>query len=275
MNKKLYIIGNWKMNPASRQEASYLVSELKKTLSNAVLSDAIRIVVCPPNIWMPEVSPLLKISDQVKLGAQHAQAQDTAALTGEASIAMLQDFAQPEYVLIGHSERRGKFAEVDKHCNEMVLAAIRHDMTPVLLVGDEKSPSYHGTVLDEEEISKELDRITQQLKIALRGVSPEDASKIVFGYEPIWAISGGKKDHKSADPKYINHMISLIKEVIEELIPQLDTDHSTVIYGGSVNKDNASSFLEQDHISGVLPGSASIKPEQFSAIISSALKILE
>lgn len=275
MKKKLYIIGNWKMNPVSQQAAKDLVVSLKKNLANAVLSDNISIVLCPPNIWMPEVLPLLKLSEQIKLGAQHAQALDTAALTGETSIEMLQDFAQPEYILVGHSERRGKFALADKHCNEMILSAFEHSITPVLLLGDEKSPEYHGKVSDDEEVSKELDRITQQLTIALRNVNPDQASKIIFGYEPIWAISGGKKDHKSADPQQVNHMISLIKEEIEELIPQLDTDHSTVIYGGSVNKENALSFLEQEHISGVLPGSASIKPEQFSSIISSALKTLE
>ncbi|SET74609.1 triosephosphate isomerase [Natronincola peptidivorans] len=242
------IAGNWKMHNTT-EEALKLVKELK---SESGKTD-VKIVICCPFTVLSEVSKEIKGSS-IKLGAQNMHWEDQGAYTGEISADMLKEQGV-EYVIIGHSERRQYFNETDETVNKKVKKALEKDLIPILCVGE---------TLEERETEKTYEVVKAQTIKALDNVSEEKMKKIVIAYEPVWAIGTGK----TASAEDANAVIAYIREVIKEKYSEEVSEIVPIQYGGSVKAVNAAEIMNQEDIDGALVGGASLKAEEFLAIVN-------
>lgn len=237
-----------------------LVSDLNKFAEELIpqISDSekwCQTVICCPFVL---IAPSLKAfaSSIVKVGAQNVSQYDSGAYTGEVSVAQLCDIGA-EYVIIGHSERRELYGESDKSVNEKLIKSLSSAITPIVCVGEK---------LEQREAGVTHDLVSLQVKTALQNVSAEDVRRVVFAYEPVWAIGTGK----TASAEDAQDVCKLIRTVLSDIYDKDIADSITIQYGGSMNEKNAKQLLGMPDIDGGLIGGASLKPETFSLIVSSA-----
>ena len=255
MNKalrKAVIAGNWKMNK-TRPEAKALIEELKPLAANAGCD----VVVCVPFTNL-ETALAATEGTNIGVGAQNCHFKPSGAYTGEISAEMLKEMGVG-YVVIGHSERRQYFAETDETVNLRTRAALDAGLTVILCVGEMLEDRENG-------ITEEL--VALQTKIARKGVSREELSRIIIAYEPVWAIGTGK----TATSAQANEVCAMIRGVIAKLYDQAAADGLTIQYGGSMNAGNAAELLAEPDVDGGLIGGASLKAPDFAAIIDAAGK---
>ncbi len=249
MGRQYVIAGNWKMYKTA-DESREFVQDLAREFPDA---PGLTVIVFPPFTSLPAVSGL---DAKVHVGAQNLYFEEKGAFTGEISARMLQGLA--EYVLVGHSERRQVFHESDEDVNRKLLAALAAGLKPVLCVGE---------TLPEREEGQTLGKVQGQLDRGLAGVNGGDWARIIVAYEPIWAIGTGR----NATPQQAEDVHRHIRGALGEKAPGQPIP---ILYGGSVKPENSLELLAQENISGVLVGGASLKVDQFSAIIRSGLKLL-
>ncbi|MCR4394482.1 MAG: triose-phosphate isomerase [Dehalococcoidales bacterium] len=245
------IAGNWKMN-TTVDEATSLVKQMLDDLEK--IGDVEK-VVCPPFISLVPVRNLLKGTD-VLLGAQNVFYEEKGAFTGEISPLMLSGICQ--YVIIGHSERRQYFKENGEMISKKVSAALRHNLRPILCIGEN---------LTDYESGKTREVVTDQLLSSLSGVNRVDS--ITIAYEPVWAIGTGK----AANGKEANETIKLIRSLIEDKYGKSAASNMRILYGGSVTSSNISEFVSQAEIDGALVGGASLKAREFVEIVKQTAEI--
>ncbi len=255
MNKalrKAIIAGNWKMNKTP-SEAKTLVNELKAETLGADCD----VVICVPFVDLETALRETK-GTNIKVGAQNCHYEKAGAFTGEISATMLREMGV-EYVIIGHSERRTYFGETDVTVNKRILAALSEGLIPIVCVGEYLEQREQG-------ITEEL--VAMQCKIALMGVTMEQVEKMVFAYEPVWAIGTGK----TATSEQVNKAGATIRATIAKLYSKETADKITVLYGGSMNAQNAADLLSQPDLDGGLIGGASLKAADFGVIVKAASK---
>lgn len=197
---------------------------------------------------------------QFRLAAQNAYFEDEGAFTGEVSFAMLRNLA--DYCIIGHSERRIYFNETLELVRDKVKAAVRNGVTPILCVGENKRER------DENETARVLH---DQVTTAVSNLTSSEIENIVIAYEPVWAIStfGGEL----AKPSEVKKEIDFIRAQISELYGAKAAEAIRVIYGGSVDDETASGYLEIDGCDGCLPGGASLSASKFAGIVEAAYRL--
>lgn len=245
------VAGNWKMNNTVANSIA-LVKELLPGLEGISGVDSI---ICPPFTALAPVAELVKES-HICVGAQNLYWEERGAYTGEISPLMIAELA--EYVIIGHSERRGYFNDTDQVVNRKVLAALAADIKPILCVGE---------TLEENESGKTGQVIKRQITAGLTDVSKELMARIKIAYEPVWAIGTGK----AATPEGANQVIKeFIRDEIGNITSPAIAEGIPVLYGGSVKPGNASDFFAQPDIDGALVGGASLKAEDFIKITEAA-----
>ncbi|SIT11260.1 triose-phosphate isomerase [Neptunomonas antarctica] len=249
--RDLIVAGNWKMN-GNRQ----FIDEMMSGLNKAIFSESVKVVVCPPSVYLLDVSQKAKT---VKVGAQNMYFEDGGAFTGELSPSMLIDVGC-SYVVVGHSERREIFAEEDVLVAKKVSAAVRHCLTPILCVGES---------LEHRNSGQFFDVIARQVKIGLSLLNAENFADVVVAYEPIWAIGTGQ----TASPAQAQEVHELIRKVITELAGENVSERISILYGGSVNAASAQELFSQPDIDGGLVGGASLKIDEFIAICSAAAEV--
>lgn len=238
------IVANWKMNKTIAEGVDF-VRELNKHVKEFGKNE---VVICPPFVLLPELSKAM--DNRIKLGAQNIFYEDKGAFTGEVSPLMIKGLC--EYIVIGHSERRIVFGETSKIINRKVRKALEHNFKVILCVGE---------TLEEREAGKTSKVVGEQLKKGLAGV--KDLKNVVIAYEPVWAIGTGK----NATPKQVQEMHSFIKGMLGDKRVKLKNNKVMVIYGGSVNQENAKELMKEKGIDGALVGSASLDVGSFLAII--------
>ncbi|WP_066824508.1 triose-phosphate isomerase [Clostridium tepidiprofundi] len=246
--RKPIIAGNWKMNKTP-SEAAKLIEELKEKVKDAKCE----VIICPSFVCLDAA---IKAADgtNIKIGAQNMYFEENGAYTGEISPVMLGEM-NVEYVIIGHSERRQYFNETDETVNKKVKKAFEHNITPILCVGE--------TLYERENnITEEI--IGKQIKLDLVGLTNEQVSRIVVAYEPIWAIGTGK----TATAEQANETISYIRSVISKMYDSETAEKVRILYGGSVKPATIKGQMEQSDIDGGLVGGASLKAEDFAAIVN-------
>jgi len=249
--RKPFVAGNWKMNKTVEQ-AALLVADLLPGLESV---KTVERVVCPPATSFMVVSRLLAATD-VGLGAQNLFWEESGAYTGELSVLMIKEFCK--YVIVGHSERRSLFGETDEDVNLKMKSALAHDLLPILCVGES---------LEENENGQTDIVVAREVTKALAGIKPHDAEKIVVAYEPIWAIDTGK----AASPEIVNQISrDVVRKNLAGCFGADIASKIRILYGGSVNKQNAADFFSQSDIDGGLIGGASLKAEEFVAIVEAA-----
>ncbi|GAA0123399.1 MAG: triose-phosphate isomerase [Clostridium argentinense] len=246
--RKAIIAGNWKMNKTIG-EAVTLVEELKPLVKDA----ACDVVVCPTSICLPAVVEAVK-GTNIKVGAQNMHFEESGAFTGEISPVMLKELGV-EYVIIGHSERRQYFNETDETINKKLKAAFAHGLIPILCVGES---------LEERETNITEEILAKQVKLDLNGIKSEDVKTMILAYEPIWAIGTGK----TATAEDANETIGFIRKVIENLYGSEVSEAIRIQYGGSVKPSTIKEQMEKEHIDGGLIGGASLKAQDFGAIVN-------
>jgi triosephosphate isomerase len=242
---KNLIVGNWKMNLTIGQSL-LLTERLKNNLKNPT-SD---IVVCPNYVSLAAVSIDLKDSS-IRVGAQNINQNDEGAYTGEVDGPMLKGIAK--YVIVGHSERRIHYGETNKTVALKVAAAVRNKLTPILCVGENLHQRNEGLAGRT---------VTDQLEENLSELTHKEISKIVIAYEPVWAIGTGE----NAEPFEVEKMIKTIRRFLINKYKAKIVASIKLLYGGSVNSDNANAYLSIDNCNGLLVGGASLNYRQFSKI---------
>lgn len=238
--RKIVIAGNWKMFKTQAESLEFLqgfMPSLEQTPEDR------EVVLCVPFTDLNQLSKNLHGS-RIQLGAQNIHWEDSGAFTGEISGEMLAEIGI-RYVIVGHSERRQYFGETDETVNKRLLAAQRHNLTPILCVGETKQQRDAGEI--ESLISKQL---AQDL------VNVEQHN-LVIAYEPIWAIGTGD----TCEATEANRVIGLIRS-------QLTNPDVPIQYGGSVKPNNIDEIMAQPEIDGALVGGASLEPNDFARIIN-------
>ncbi len=246
MKNKL-IAGNWKMNN-SVSETKSLLTKLLPLIKDTPNS----VVVCVPFTDIYAAGQLLKNSN-VSLGAQNVHWKNSGAYTGEISANMLSE-AEVTYVIVGHSERRQYFNDTDETVNGKLKAALNAGLTPIMCIGES---------LNQREQGVTEAFLATQLEQGLKEITAEEAQKIVFAYEPIWAIGTGV----TASAKEAQDTIKFVRKQIASLYGEDVAQKVYILYGGSMNDANAFSLLNMPDIDGGLIGGASLSAEKFAAII--------
>ncbi len=247
MPRRKIIAGNWKMNMLPNEAMDFITR-----LSESVRETKSEIVLCVPYTDL-FYSLLTAQNTNIKIGAQNMHWEETGAYTGEVSGKML-EVINVEYVIIGHSERRQYFAETDETVNKKVKSAFKYNLKPIVCVGE---------TLEQKELGKTSEIITNQTKLALEGLNEEQVKNTIIAYEPIWAIGTGK----TATSEDANNSIKEIRKEIEKIYGEEVANKVSILYGGSVKASNAKELFETSDIDGALVGGASLKVEEFKNII--------
>jgi len=265
MPRKPFIAGNWKMNKTIG-EGITLVEELKAALAGI---DDVEIAVCPTFVALASISNALKGSN-ITLGAQDTFWKESGAWTRQIAPGMLVD-AGCTWVIIGHSETRGRFGTIDPELetvlgyfgekdltvNMKAKTAFAAGLTPIIACGE---------LLSEREAGRTDQVITAQMKIDLDGFTTEQAMKMVVAYEPVWAIGTGQV----CDAQEADRVCGLIRNIIRDMYGADVAEAVRIQYGGSVKPDNAVELLGKPNIDGALVGGASLKTPDFVGIINGA-----
>jgi triosephosphate isomerase len=233
-------------------ETRAIIDELKPLVHKAKWCD---IVLCVPYIDIAVAVKALKDS-RVNVGAQNLHQAASGAYTGEISGAMLKE-SGVRYVIIGHSERREYFGENDELVNMKVKAALAAGLRPIICVGES---------LKQREMDVTLDLIAYQIRMALADIPVTAIRRVVFAYEPIWAIGTGK----TATAEQAGEVGTHIRSVIRKQYGARASRSVSILYGGSMNPENAAELLAQPDVDGGLIGGASLKAQDLAVIVNAA-----
>ncbi len=250
--RKTIIAGNWKMN--------HLGADAKETITglvNRVPKDVKpEVIIAPVFPYLAQAVELTK-GTPIHIAAQNMHWEEKGAFTGEVSPTMLVDIGVT-HVILGHSERRTYFNETDETVNKKTKAAIAHQLTPIVCCGE---------TLEQREEGIMQSWIEGQIEKALAGISASDVTKVVIAYEPIWAIGTGK----TATAAQAQEVCAIIRQKLAAMYDAATADAISVLYGGSVKGKNVAELTGSPDIDGGLVGGASLKVDDFMAIIDNAV----
>jgi len=249
------------------KEGLDLVDALSKATADV---SGVEMVVCPTYTALWAIGSVIGKSN-LQLGSQGMFWKEQGAWTSQISPLMLTDVGC-KYVIIGHSETRGRFGtvdaelekvlsyfpETDETINMKAKAAFAHGLTPIVCCGE---------MLDERKAGQTDQVVAAQIRKDVAGFTDEQAKSMVIAYEPVWAIGTGEV----CDSDEANRVCGVIRQVVATMYGQAAGDAVRIQYGGSVKPDNAAELLHKPHIDGALVGGASLKAEDFVAIIKGAL----
>ena len=247
MRKKV-IAGNWKMNMLPDATIRFI-----DELTPLVKDSENEIILCVPYTDL-FYALLTAQNTNIKIGAQNMHWEESGAYTGEVSGQMLKSIGV-KYVIIGHSERRQYFAETDESVNKKIKSAFENCLLPIVCVGE---------TLEQREAGIANEFVTNQVKLALEGLTEKQVENTIIAYEPIWAIGTGK----TATAEDANSMASAIREKVADLYGQIVADRVIIQYGGSVKASNAKELFSMQDIDGGLVGGASLKVDEFAKIVN-------
>ena len=246
------IAGNWKMYKTI-QEARQFAREAKA----GKYAGGVQKVICAPFTALPALADELQGTD-IALGAQNMHFAEEGAYTGEISPSMLAEIGV-KYVILGHSERRQYFNETDETVNQKVHAAIKHELVPIICVGES---------LQQREAGETEAVVRRQTEAALAGLEASQVRGVVIAYEPIWAIGTGK----SSSAEEANDTIAIIRQVIAAFFGPQTAEQVRIQYGGSVKPENIADYLAQPEIDGALVGGASLAADSYVQLVNAAAR---
>ena len=249
--RKPLIAGNWKMN-LNHLEAIAVTQKLSYSLDDKDY-DAVDVVVLPPFTDIRSVQTLID-GDRLRLsyGAQDLSPEVSGAFTGDISGSMLNKLGC-SFVAVGHSERRAIHNEGDEIVNRKIKAALANEITPIFCIGEELAIREAGT---------HVAHVLNQVRNGLKGFHKPDLKKIVFAYEPVWAIGTGK----TASAEDAQEVCQAIRSELVKIGSSEIAEAARILYGGSVKSTNIVEIMKQEDIDGVLVGGASLDPEEFARI---------
>jgi len=254
MARTTYIGGNWKMN-LDRAGATELARALVERLGQV---DDVDVAVAPPMVYLDAVGRVLAGS-RIALAAQNAWDEPNGAFTGETSTEMLRDLGCTA-VILGHSERRHQVGETDERINRKILKALEDGLDVIFCIGE---------LLEERQAQQTTEVVRRQVQVGLEGVGATCADgrglaeRLTIAYEPVWAIGTGV----TATPDQAQEVHAMVRGLIGDLYDAQTAAAIRIQYGGSVKPANAAELLAQADIDGALVGGASLKPDDFAAIV--------
>lgn len=248
MRKKI-VAGNWKCNTTLQEGVA-----LAKEVNSIVKTSDVQVILGTPFIHLTEVVKLVD-NKAIAVAAQNCAAEPKGAFTGEVSAAMVKSTGA-QYVILGHSERRGYYGETSEILNKKLALALENGLTPIYCCGE---------ALDVREAGKQNEFVINQLEETIFKLSADDFKKLVIAYEPIWAIGTGK----TATSDQAEDMLKTIREAIAAKYGKAIADEISILYGGSCNAKNAKELFAKPNIDGGLIGGASLKAEDFNTIVMS------
>ena len=252
-NKKL-VVANWKMNPGTIVDAEKLFFGIKDKASKM---RNVQTVICPPFVYLSELFQFYT-GQRIAFGAQDVFWETNGAYTGEISANQLVSIGA-RYVIIGHSERRA-LGETDEMVNKKVHVALKAGLLIIFCFGER----------ERDESAAYIQFLHDQLINGLYGVSKNQLQKVVVAYEPIWAI--GKAAHEAMQPDDVHEMVIFIRKVLAHMHDAKTAQQVPVLYGGSVEPNNASAIFTRSEVSGFLIGHASLKAAAFNDILETVNK---
>ncbi len=257
MNQR-FVVANWKMNPQTEAEAIELFGA---TRDAAKAAPNVTIIVAPPFPFLSQIehryglaNAKMRLEAKIHLAAQDVFWERDGAYTGEVSPAMEKSIGAT-YVIVGHSERRRVLAETDEMVAKKLKRALEFGLIPILCIGENERPR-----------GEMPERVGEELKSAVAGLEPSMLGRIIIAYEPVWAIGSGIPD----TPEGMLGAAIYIRKILTEIFGQDIAGQVPILYGGSVNSANVSSFFTETsgQVSGVLVGGASLRSEEIAAIIA-------
>lgn len=245
-------VANWKMNPPTIGKAKELFLEIRK---EARKRSRVETVIAAPYVYLAELRKLTTGS-YTKLGAQDIFWKSFGTYTGEVSASMLASVGV-SHVIVGHSERRA-LGETNEQVAQKTHAAVSGKLVAIVCVGES----------ERDTSGAYLSVIEEQVRTALAHVTPAALKRVVIAYEPVWAISTGDGDGKTATADDVYEMTIFIRKILTGLYSRAAAERVTILYGGSVNEHNAETLVNDGMVNGFLVGGASLKPHEFTTIIS-------
>ncbi|MFN5183582.1 MAG: triose-phosphate isomerase [Bacteroidota bacterium] len=246
MIRKKILAANWKMNLDLNSAIN-----LANGVSQNIRKKDINYIFFPPSIYIREVVKIAK-EENIFVGSQNCSEYNSGAYTGEISAEMIKSCGA-NYCLVGHSERRTIFVEADSTIRKKIERCLESEINPVLCVGEN---------LDQRKSSQHFEIVKNQLYKSLEGLSSNELLKIIFAYEPVWAIGTGL----TASPVEAQQMHAFIREEISGIYGSESANKIPILYGGSCNSNNAKELFACADVDGGLIGSASLKGEEFLKI---------
>jgi triosephosphate isomerase len=248
-SRRRVLAANWKMNHGPTEARAFMAAFLASYSPKADRT----VLIFPPALSLTTVRDALGARRDVQLGAQNIHTEPKGAFTGENSAAMAKD-AGAQHVLVGHSERRHVFGETDEATAKKVALALQSGLTPMLCIGEKWEQRERG----------ETDAVVlRQLRAGVAAIDGDARRRIMIAYEPVWAIGTGK----TATPADASAVHVVIRRELDALCGAGAAD-VPILYGGSVNKENARSLLDAEFVDGLLVGGASLDASGWSAIAS-------
>jgi triosephosphate isomerase len=248
MSKRTLVVGNWKMNPATLEEARTIIRKTRHVAAELIRTD---VVMCPPFVFISAGSTRAD-SAHSYLGAQSvSRHREEGSHTGEVGIHMLRDM-NVEYVIVGHSEERAR-GVTDADVAQTVAAVVQEGLTAIVCVGE------HA----RDEGGLYLDTLKEQIRNSVLNVSAKYAKNIIIAYEPIWAIGA----QEAMNPERVYEMMLFVKKVFADIFDQDIAMKMLVLYGGAVNAENAANIIKIGKADGLLVGRESVRPEGFAELL--------
>jgi len=259
MEKQLFIIANWKMNPSTLKSALGIFREIKKQVRR--VNKNVKVIFCPPFLYLDKLlneMRALRGQGQIEFGVQNCFFEKTGAFTGEISPLMLKNLGA-KYVILGHSERRKYFQESDEIIAKKTKAVLDASMKAIFCFGETER---------ERRAGRTTRIIKNQIQNGLSFIGSErELLKLIFAYEPVWAIGTGK----NCPAKEAFEILMYTKKVISQMFSRKIADKIKVVYGGSVNSSNFKEYILSGY-DGLLVGGVSLSPKDFSKIIKGSLQ---
>ncbi len=248
------IAGNWKMNKTPA-EALGFVDSLQDELQRLSQIDR---VVCPPYVALQVVAATLS-NTGIGIGAQDVHWAESGAYTSCIAANMLVGIAN--YAIVGHSETRQYLGVTDEDVNKKTKAALQNGIKPIVAMGES---------LEQNEAGETASVCDRQIRAALADITPEDMANVIIAYEPIWAIGTGK----TATPEQAQNIIGgVVRPAIADLYGDDIAQATRILYGGSMKPDNCADLMNQPDIDGGLIGGASLKKEDFIALVRISIEV--
>ena len=249
---KPIVAGSWKMHKSGEEGVSF-VGKIK----NRILDKAeAKVIFCPPFTSLFSIVKTLNGTD-FGVGAQNAHFEVEGAYTGEISVGMLKSTGV-QYVILGHSERRHIFGETDVWINKKIHAVLNAELVPIFCIGE---------TLDDRKSNQTTQVLENQINLGLQGMDSIDPLKMIIAYEPVWAIGTGE----TASTDQVAEAHAYVQSVLERMFGQVGYE-VPILYGGSVNENNAMKLIQTKGVDGFLIGGASIKEESFCSIVEQVSK---
>ncbi|HVS79576.1 MAG TPA: triose-phosphate isomerase [Candidatus Paceibacterota bacterium] len=246
--KRMFIAGNWKMNPQSLEAAKEVFRQIKKSAAKLKNTD---VVICPPTLYLSELKKIAK--DDFALGVQNIHWELSGSHTGEISARMAADVGA-HYSIIGHSERRA-MGESDEEVSKKIAAAFAEGLVGIVCVGER----------ERDTEGQYLEFLKNQIEHSLAGVSKSQVKRLILAYEPVWAI--GRKDNAALGGKELYETVLYIRKVLLGIYGKDIAFGIPVLYGGSATFQNVGDILSEGEVEGLLVGRQSLEPEGFAQLL--------